>query len=193
MRGALCVAAAVAAALFFGTRVFELSREVSAANARAERNAAAARAAVERFRVADSLSAASASALEVSAKEARRREGELLAAVAALRIRARDVRSATTIVTVAADTVYMPSPAPPPAADTCVEAVDGWAAVSLCLSAAGGAAVSYSVRDTVEAVVHVRHRRRFLWWRWSPEYRATVLSRNPSVEVAGVAAVVVEK
>lgn len=194
MRSFLALAATALVAALLGIRVAELSAEVSAANARAERNAAAAAAAVERFTVADSLSAASAAALELTRKEARRREAELLQDLSALKIRARDARAAATIATVLRDTVYLPAPAGgvESVADTCRRHADKWLTLEFCGKPGGAASVSYAVRDSVTAVVHVRYRRRFLWWRWRPEYRATVVSHNPSARINGVAAVVVD-
>lgn len=194
MRAGLAIVAIALVAAFLGIRAAELSFEVRAANARAERNAAAAAAAVERFKVADSLSAASAAALELTRKEAGRREAELMKSLSDMKIRARDARAVTTIATVVRDTVFFPAarPADGGAGDTCIRHVDKWLTLELCKAQGGAASVSYSVRDSVTAIVHVRYRRRFLWWRWRPEYRATVVSHNANSEINGVAAVVVE-
>ena len=40
-------------------------------------------------------------------------------------------------------------------------------------------------------VVHVRYRRRFLFFRWKPEYRATSVCANPHAHIRSAAAVVV--
>ena len=51
--------------------------------------------------------------------------------------------------------------------------------------------LSCSVRDCVTTVVHVRYRRRFLFFRWKPVYRATSVCANPHAHIRSAAAVVV--
>ena len=69
---------------------------------------------------------------------------------------------------------------------------DPWASVSLCRGG-GAASVSYSVRDSVSTVVHVRYRRRFLFLRWRPEFRATSVSHNPRASITNSTAVIVDE
>lgn len=172
--------------------------ELSSVKERHEGNILALTAELERTRLHDSLSTASAAAMELRAGEAERVLAGLRRHVGDLGVRMRDVQSATTTETVTRDTVWLTLPTigeegAATAGDTCADYTDGWLTASLCVGGGGSASLAYAVRDSVATVVHVRYRRRFLWFRWRPEYRATVTSFNPRTEVVAAEAVVVRE
>lgn len=182
--------------LIIGATYFVSSRhELREERTRHQDNILALTAELERTRLHDSLSTASAAALELRAGEAERVLARLRRHVNDLGVRMRDVQSATTAETVTRDTVWLALPAPGgnETADTCADYSDGWLTASLCIGGDGSAALAYAVRDSVATVVHVRYRRRFLWFRWRPEYRATVTSFNPRTEVVAAEALVVKE
>lgn len=173
---ALLVAVAVIALLTW--RLISLRIEMSELQHRHEGNVRALTDEVERYKVRDSISVATA-ALELRASEAARTIDGLKRQVAELGIRLKDVRSVTTTEVLTRDTVYIPQVVETTTkGDTCRSYSDGWLSLSLC-DGADGSMVSYAVRDSLTSYVHVRYLRRFLWWRWRPQYRVTVMSHNP--------------
>lgn len=199
MAGGIKTAAAalllLALVLALSARVVALRSELGDLEGRHERNLSALTSELEAARLHDSLSVASAAALELRAREAERSVEGLRSQLQALRVRARDARSVTAVGTVVRDTVWFPIIEEVRdtvgAADTCRRYEDRWLTMELCGGPGGAASVSYAVRDSVTAVVHVRYRRRFLWWRWRPEYRATVVSHNARSTVTAASAVVI--
>lgn len=178
--------------------LFKSRAEITDVKERHEGNMLALTAELEKTRLHDSLSTASAAALELRAGEAERVLSDLRRHVKDLGVRMRDVQSATTAETVTRDTVWLTLPAAggdggAATADTCADYSDGWLTASLCLGADSSAALVYAVRDSVATIVHVRYRKRFLWFRWRPEYRATVTSFNPRTEVISAEAVVIKE
>lgn len=150
---------------------------------------------VELTKYHDSLTMASAKALRLEASELsdlRSDYARLAKSVGASR--AKDVRSVVATESLARDTIYMQLPDCSPIdtpIDTCVNHHDYWSDVSLCLCD-DTASVTYSVRDSLTTVVYVTYRKRFLWWRWKPEYRATTISHNPRTTILSQEATVVE-
>lgn len=184
--------AAIAVILLLAWRCAALRGELADEGRRHEANVAAAEGEIRRLRLKDSISCAVIGALELKADEAGRLVKGLRARCEELGARVRDVRAAAAVETVITDTVYFPE-AGGLAGDTCVEYSDAWAALTLCGLDSGAPSVSYSVRDSVSTIVYVSYRRRFLWWRWKPEYRAAVMSKNPNTAVTAMEAVVVEE
>lgn len=185
----LMAIAAVIAIAFLLWRCASLRGELSELRDRHEANVSALTEEVRVTRLHDSLAVARAGALELRADEAERCAEGLRRQVSELRLRLKDVRSAVTVETVTRDTVYFPEIVEGGIKDTCLTYSDNWATFRLC--ADGGAkVVEYSVRDSVTAYIHVHYRKRFLWWRWRPEYRATVVSGNPRATVTAMGAVV---
>lgn len=196
MAGGIKTAAAalllVALVLALSARVVALRSALGDLEDRHGRNLSALTSELETARLHDSLSVASAAALELRAREAERAAEGLRSQLQELRVRARDARSVTAVETVVRDTVWLPAMEDARgAADTCRRYEDRWLTMELCGAPGGAASVSYAVRDSVTAVVHVRYRRRFLWWRWRPEYRATVVSHNARSTVTAASAVVI--
>lgn len=199
MGGGIKTAAAalllLALVLALSARVVALRSELGDLEGRHARNLSALASELESARLHDSLSVASAAALELRAREAERAAEGLRSQLRALRVRARDARTVTAVETVVRDTVWLPMAEgardTSGAADTCRRYEDAWLTMELCGGPDGAASVSYAVRDSVTAVVHVRYRRRFLWWRWRPEYRATVVSHNARSTVTAASAVVI--
>lgn len=185
----LMAIAAVCVIIFLLWQCVSLRAELSALRDRHEANVSALAEEVRVTRLHDSLAVAQAGALELRAGEAERCAEGLRRQVAELRLRLKDVRSAVTVEAVTRDTVYFPEIVEQGAEDTCLTYSDDWATFRLCSDGASRM-VEYSVRDSVTAYVHVHYRKRFLWWRWRPEYRATVVSGNPRATVTAMEAVV---
>lgn len=181
--------AAVCVIVFLLWRCVSLRVELSSLRDRHEANVAALTEEVRVTRLHDSLAVAQAGALELRAGEAERCAEGLRKQVAELRLRLKDVRSAVTVETVTRDTVYFPEIVKMGREDTCLTYSDNWATFRLCEDGSARA-VEYAVRDSVTAYIHVHYRKRFLWWRWRPEYRATVVSGNPRATVTAMEAVV---
>lgn len=150
---------------------------------------------VELTKYHDSLTMASAQALRLEASELsdlRNDYARLAKSVGARR--SKDVRSVVETESLARDTVYfdlsecVPLDRP---IDTCINHHDTWCDITLCLCD-DTASVTYSVRDSLTTIVYVNYRKRFLWWRWKPEYRATTISHNPRATILSQEATVVE-
>lgn len=136
---------------------------------------------VRRFTVADSLHAATTQALRLRVSELESVRAADAATIAALQVRPKDVREIVTTVTEVRDTViYL-------LRDSCIEYRDRWCDFRACLT---DSTLTYTVRDSLTAIVHVEYQRRFLFFRWRPRYAATVVSRNPHSEAIAEAVVI---
>lgn len=178
----------------------KLMRENIELKDRHERNIAALYSDIETWKYKDSVSAARCNALELKASEAERLCSDLRAQCERLGVRIKDVRTFATNGVTYRDTVFISVPARPSDSvrvsplDTCFSYSDRWGGVSVCLgekSGLNGFSVSYAVHDTITSVIHVSYRKKFLWWRWKPEYKATSTCSNPHAVITDGAAVVV--
>ena len=147
---------------------------------------------VRRLKYSDSVSAAQVSALTLRANDAERLCSQLRQDLKIMGIRMKDVANATEVITVNSDTVFIPL------VDSvrvghrlCYSYTDDWVNFNVSLLP-DTMALAYTIRDTVETIVHVQYQKRFLWWRWKPQYKTTVVSRCPSSEVTGVTSVVID-
>lgn len=147
---------------------------------------------VRRLKYSDSVSAAQVSALTLRASDAERLCSQLRQDLKIMGIRMKDVANATEVITVNSDTVFIPL------VDSirvghriCYDYTDDWVNFNVCLLP-DTLELAYTIRDTVETIVHVQYQKRFLWWRWKPQYKTTVVSRCPSTEVTGVTSVVID-
>ena len=147
---------------------------------------------VRRLKYSDSVSAAQVSALTLRANDAERLCSQLRQDLKIMGIRMKDVANATEVITVNSDTVFIPL------VDSirvghrlCYDYTDDWVNFNVSLLP-DTMALAYTIRDTVETIVHVQYQKRFLWWRWKPQYKTTVVSRCPSSEVTGVTSVVID-
>lgn len=180
----------------------KLMRENLELKDRHERNIAALYSDIETWKYKDSVSAARCNALELKASEAERLCSDLRAQCERLGVRIKDVKTFATNEVAYHDTIFIPVPVSVPSSDnadisprdTCFNSFDKWGGVSVCLAKTGGLngfSVSYSVFDTIRSVVHVSYRKKFLWWRWKPEFKATSTCSNPHAVITDAAAVVV--
>ena len=147
---------------------------------------------VRRLKYSDSVSAAQVSALTLRANDAERLCSQLRKELKIMGIRMKDVANATEVITVNSDTVFIPL------VDSirvghrlCYAYTDDWVNFDVCILP-DTMALAYTISDTVETIVHVQYQKRFLWWRWKPQYKTTVVSRCPSSEVTGVTSVVID-
>lgn len=182
------VALAVIALLTW--RLISLRVEMSELKERHEGNIRALTEKAETYRLHDSISVATAAALELKATEASRTIEGLKSKVKELGIRLRDVQSISTIETVTHDTIYLSETMTKCRDDTCLTYTDGWLNMTLCNND-NGARLSYIIRDSLTSYVHVKYQRKFLWWRWRPQYQVTVTSHNPRTEVKTASAIVI--
>ena len=147
---------------------------------------------VRRLKYSDSVSATQVSALTLRANDAERLCSQLRQDLKIMGIRMKDIANATEVITVNSDTVFIPL------VDSvrvghrlCYDYTDDWVNFNVSLLP-DTLELAYTIRDTVETIVHVQYQKRFLWWRWKPQYKTTVVSRCPSSEVTGVTAVVID-
>lgn len=147
---------------------------------------------VRRLKYSDSVSAAQVSALTLRANDAERLCSKLRQDIKIMGIRMKDVANATEVITVNSDTVFIPL------VDSirvghrlCYAYTDDWVNFDVCLLP-DTLALAYTIRDTVETIVHIHYKKRFLWWHWKPQYMTTVVSHCPSSEVTGVTSVVID-
>lgn len=147
---------------------------------------------VRRMKYSDSVSAAQVSALTLRANDAEQLCSQLRKDLKIMGIRMKDVANATEVITVNSDTVFIPL------VDSirvghrlCYDYTDDWVNFNVSLLP-DTMALAYTIRDTVETIVHVQYQKRFLWWRWKPQYKTTVVSRCPYSEVTGVTSVVID-
>ena len=180
----------------------KLMRENLELKDRHERNIAALYSDIETWKYKDSVSAARYNALELKASEAERLCSDLRAQCERLGVRVKDVRSYNTngvtyydtVFVPYRDTLFVPSSARVSSLDTCLSYSDRWGGVSVCLGekdGLNGFSVSYAVHDTITSVIHVSYRKKFLWWKWKPEFKATSTCSNPHAVITDGAAVVV--
>lgn len=179
----------------------KLMRENLELKDRHERNIAALYSDIETWKYKDSVSAARYNALELKASEAERLCADLRAQCERLGVRIKDVRSYNSNGVTYRDTVFLPAPVRPSSdsvrispLDTCFSYSDRWGGVSVCLGGKdgfNGFSVSYAVHDTITSVIHVSYRKKFLWWKWKPEFKATSTCSNPHAVITDGAAVVV--
>lgn len=178
--------------------IFRLIKSNNSLRHRHENNVRALSEEVTAAKFRDSLSQASVRSLELKAREAERLCASLSSQLEEQKIRMKDVKSASAVQTVTSDTVLLESPAPMvavpswPSSDTCLHYSDRWASLDICPSD-GALSVAYSIRDSVSTVVHVHYAKKFLWFRWRPEFRATSFSANPNTTIFDAAAVVISE
>ena len=147
---------------------------------------------VRRLKYSDSVSAAQVSALTLRANDAERLCSQLRQDLKIMGIRMKDVANATEVITVNSDTVFIPLVDSIRVGDRlCYAYTDDWVNFNVSLLP-DTMALAYTIRDTVETIVHVQYQKRFLWWRWKPQYKTTVVSRCPSSEVTGLTSVVID-
>lgn len=183
--------ALVALLLLSLAAVFRLIQSNNKLRHRHENNVKALTEEVKAAKFRDSLSLASVRALELKAREAERLCASLSSQLDEQRIRMKDVKSASAVQTLTRDTVYLAAEGVPVPLDTCVHYADRWTSLDICTTRSGVCSVAYSVRDSVSTVVHVHYAKKFLWFRWRPEFRATSFSANPNTEIFNASAVVI--
>ena len=147
---------------------------------------------VRRLKYSDSVSAAQVSALTLRANDAERLCSQLRQDLKIMGIRMKEVANATEVITVNSDTVFIPLVDSIRAGHRlCYAYTADWVNFNVSLLP-DTLELAYTIRDTVETIVHVQYQKRFLWWRWKPQYKTTVVSRCPSSEVTGVTSVVID-
>ena len=117
---------------------------------------------VRRPKYSDSVSAAQVSALTLRASDAERLCSQLRQDLKIMGIRMKDVANATEVIMVNSDTVFIPL------VDSvrvghrlCYAYTDDWVNFDVCLLP-DTLALAYTIRDTVETIVHIHYKKRFL-------------------------------
>ena len=148
---------------------------------------------VRRLKYSDSVSAAQVSALTLRASDAERLCSQLRQDLKIMGIRMKDVANATKVITVNSDTVFIPL------VDSirvghrlCYDYTDDWVNFNVCILP-DTMALYYTIRDTVQTIVHVQYQKRFLWWRWKPIFRTTCISKNKHTYIDCVNTIVINQ
>ena len=148
---------------------------------------------VRRLKYSDSVSAAQVSALTLRANDAERLCSQLRQDLKIMGIRMKDVANATEVITVNSDTVFIPL------VDSirvghrlCYDYTDDWVNFNVCILP-DTMALYYTIRDTVQTIVHVQYQKRFLWWRWKPIFRTTCISKNKHTYIDCVNTIVINQ
>lgn len=148
---------------------------------------------VRRLKYSDSVSAAQVSALTLRANDAERICSQLRKDLKIMGIRMKDVANATEVITVNSDTVFIPL------MDSirvghrlCYDYKDDWVNFNVCILP-DTMALTYTIRDTVQTIVHVQYQKRFLWWRWKPIFRTTCISKNKHTYIDCVNTIVINQ
>lgn len=148
---------------------------------------------VRRLKYTDSVSAAQVSALTLRANDAERLCTKLRKDIKIMGIRMKDVANATEVITVNSDTVFIPL------VDSvrvghrlCYDYTDDWVNFNVCILP-DTMALEYTIRDTVETIVHVQYQKRFLWWRWKPIFKTTCISKNKHTYIDCINTIVINQ
>ena len=148
---------------------------------------------VRRLKYSDSVSAAQVSALTLRANDAERLCSQLRKDLKIMSIRMKDVANATEVITVNSDTVFIPL------VDSirvdhrlCYDYTDDWINFNVCILP-DTMALTYTIRDTVQTIVHVQYQKRFLWWRWKPIFRTTCISKNKHTYIDYINTIVINQ
>lgn len=148
---------------------------------------------VRRLKYSDSVSAAQVSALTLRANDAERLCSKLRQDLKIMGIRMKDVANATEVITVNSDTVFIPL------VDSirvghrlCYDYTDDWVYFNICILP-DTMELAYTIRDTVETIVHVQYQKRFLWWRWKPIFKTTCISKNKHTYIDCINTIVINQ
>lgn len=148
---------------------------------------------VRRLKYSDSVSAAQVSALTLRANDAERLCSQLRQDLKIMGIRMKEVANATEVITVNSDTVFIPL------VDSirvghrlCYDYTDNWVNFNVCILP-DTMALYYTIRDTVQTIVHVQYQKRFLWWRWKPIFKTTCISKNKHTYIDCINTIVINQ
>lgn len=148
---------------------------------------------VRRLKYSDSVSAAQVSALTLRAIDAERLCSQLRKELKIMGIRMKDVANATEVITVNSDTVFVPL------VDSirvghrlCYDYTDDWVNFNVCILT-DTMALTYTIRDTVQTIVHIQYQKRFLWWRWKPIFKTTCISKNKHTYIDCINTIVINQ
>lgn len=148
---------------------------------------------VRRLKYSDSVSAAQVSALTLRANDAERLCSQLRQDLKIMGIRMKDVANATEVITVNSDTVFIPL------VDSirvghrlCYDYTDDWVNFNVCILP-DTMELYYTIRDTVQTIVHVQYQKRFLWWRWKPIFKTTCISKNKHTYIDCINTIVINQ
>lgn len=140
--------------------------------------------------VRDSLRSLESQALTLKVRELASLRAEDAKIINDLKVRLRDARSLSNIVTVVRDTVYLHAVIEDTIKrDRPLVYRDQWAEFSYSPT---DSSLVYSFKDSVTTVLHVRYLKHFLWWRWRPTYSSSTVSHNPRCNIIGTETVIVE-
>lgn len=148
---------------------------------------------VRRLKYSDSVSAAQVSALTLRANDAERLCSQLRKELKIMGIRMKDVANATEVITINSDTVFIPLVDSIRVSNRiCYDYTDDWVNFNVCLLP-DTMALAYTIRDTVETIVHVQYQKRFLWWRWKPIFKTTCISKNKHTYIDCINTIVINQ
>lgn len=127
---------------------------------------------VTRYKVKDSLNAASISVLHLTVEELKKYRADDTKLIKELKLRPKDVEYITKTKIITRDSlVYMIDSV------GCFHYKDEWLKVDACI---GDSSMVIESRDSIAQVIHAIYKHRFLWWRWKViGFRQKVVNFNP--------------
>lgn len=126
------------------------------------------------YQFRDSAQCAEITALRLTKNELLQLRNNDATTIKQLGIKTKDVETIIKTETIVRDTVIFVL------RDSCLSYQDRWASIEACLNTGE---MSYQYSDSVLTCVYVKYNKRFLWWRWRPEYRTVVVNFNPHATV----------
>lgn len=159
--------------LFLSTYIYYQRKENKRLEAETERlaNNVETLASSLRYRVfRDSIRAAEVSSLVLEVDELKNLRKADAQTIKELRLKPKDVVTIEKVTTEVKDSVVFA------VVDSCIRYTDTWTHIEACLPEN---TLTYSVKDSVQSILHIDYQKRFLWWRWKPCYKLTLIPNNP--------------
>lgn len=135
------------------------------------------------YQLRDSVQCAEIGTLRLTKKELLQLRAADAEVIKELGVKTKDVETIVKTETVVRDTVVFVYK------DSCISYSDKWTVIEACLNSGQ---MNYQFTDSVLTSVYVKYNRRFLWWRWKPEYRTVVVNFNPKAKVNFAESIIME-
>lgn len=159
---------------------------------------------VTSYKVSDSLNAAKVSALKLTLEEYKKYRADDAATISALKVKHRDLQSATTaslvtsgqITGIIHDSIYIQPDCTAVKTIRCVDITDNWFSLKGCEDEKGQFNGEYISRDSLIIVATVQYKRflNFLWKTNKVKNREVdIVSKNPHTKITGFEYIEIEK
>lgn len=136
---------------------------------------------IKKYKYADSLNAASVSALNLNIDELKKYRADDAILIKELGVKNKNLEAIMKTSIHTSDTIFKEFWHPSPDKPECLEYKDKWSHVVACFK---DSTVYYSNRDSLIAVIHRIPKRKFLWWSWGTKgYKLELVNFNPKSEI----------